>query len=164
MHGLKLMKDSLWRLFCGASITVAAVGMLFAATSAGAACGDPLGLKSGVVPKLPFLVQLGGGAEQAQQTEAPHSTSRSISGTVTERSLKIPISHPLQDPSALEYGSRSERGPSASITLGGISTSTGIRSEPSPSTKPTPSLRTARLTTVPSTSSFMMSMGTSSQK
>ena len=65
MHSLKLMKDSLWRLFRGASVTLAAMGMLLAATSAVAACGDPLGLKSGIALKLPFLVQPGGGAEQA---------------------------------------------------------------------------------------------------
>jgi hypothetical protein len=69
MHSLKLMKDSLWRLFRGASVTLAAMGLLFAATSAVAACGDPLGLRSGVVTKLPFLAQPGGGAGQARQTE-----------------------------------------------------------------------------------------------
>lgn len=77
MHSLNLMKDSLWRLFRGASVTLFALGMLLAATSAGAACGDPSGLKSGAVPKLPFLVQPGGASEQAAHqalesgTEAP---------------------------------------------------------------------------------------------
>jgi hypothetical protein len=65
MHGLnlKLMKDSLWPLFRGAFLTIAAMGMLLAATSAQAACGDPTGSKSGVVPKLPFLVQFSDGTE-----------------------------------------------------------------------------------------------------
>ena len=57
MHSLKLMKDSLWRLFRGASVTLAAMGMLFTATNAVAACGDPSGLKPGVALKLPFLAQ-----------------------------------------------------------------------------------------------------------
>jgi len=65
MHSLKLMKDGLWRLFGGTSVTLAAMGMLFAAASARAACGDPSGFKSGVVPKLPLLVQPGGGWEQS---------------------------------------------------------------------------------------------------
>ena len=75
MHSLKLMKDSLWRLFCGASITLVAVSILFVTTSASAACGDPLGLKSGAFSKLPFLVQLGGGAGLAHQTEGPGNNS-----------------------------------------------------------------------------------------
>lgn len=75
MHSLKLMKDSLWRLFCGASITVVAVSILFVTRSASAACGDPLGLKSGAFSKLPFLVQLGGGAGLAHQTEGPGNNS-----------------------------------------------------------------------------------------
>ena len=79
MYGLKLMKNSLWRLFRGASFTLAAIGMLFAATSAVAACGDPLRLKLGVAPTLPFLVQLGGDAELAPQTEGP-DTDNSIVG------------------------------------------------------------------------------------
>jgi hypothetical protein len=71
MHGLKLMKDRLRRLFRGAPVALAAMGMLFAATNAVAACGDPSGLKPGVALKLPFLAQPSGGAEQALQTKAP---------------------------------------------------------------------------------------------
>lgn len=67
MQYLKLIKDTLVRLLRSASVSVAAMGILFAATSAAAACGDPSGLKPGAVSKLPFLVQPGGGAEQARQ-------------------------------------------------------------------------------------------------
>jgi hypothetical protein len=82
MYSLKLMNDSLWRLFRGASITLAALGMLLAATSAGAACGDPLGLKSDVVPKLPFLVQPGGGTEQAQQALGSGAEASGNNGSI----------------------------------------------------------------------------------
>jgi hypothetical protein len=75
MHSSQLMKDSLWRLFRGASVGLAVMGMLFAANSAAAACGDPLGLKPGVAIKLPFLAQPGGEAEQAHQTKAPDNNS-----------------------------------------------------------------------------------------
>jgi hypothetical protein len=75
MHSSQLMKDSLWRLFRGASVALAAMGMLFVATNAVAACGDPSGLKPGVARKLPFLAQPDGRAEQAHQTEAPDSNS-----------------------------------------------------------------------------------------
>jgi hypothetical protein len=66
MHSVKLMKDSLWRLLRGASVTLAAMGMLFAATNAGAACGNPSGFKAGALLKLPFLVQPGGEAQAHQ--------------------------------------------------------------------------------------------------
>ena len=66
MQNLKLMKQNPWRLFRRASVALAAMGMLLAATSAVAACGDPLGFKPRVVPKLPFLVQPGT-AERAGQ-------------------------------------------------------------------------------------------------
>ena len=66
MHGLKMMKDTLWtRLFRSASITLLAAGMLFAAASAKAACGDPTKSKSGVGPRLPFLVQSNREGQQA---------------------------------------------------------------------------------------------------
>ena len=70
MHSLKSTKHSLWSLFRGVSVSLAAMGILLAATSAVAACGDPLGLnKSGVFTKLPFLAQPGGAAGQAHQRE-----------------------------------------------------------------------------------------------
>ena len=74
MDSLKLIKDSLWRLLRSASVTLTAMGMLFAATNAAAACGDPLGLKPGVAIKLPFLEQPGG-SEQAHPTNAPDNNS-----------------------------------------------------------------------------------------
>lgn len=74
MHSSKL-KQNLWRLFRGASVTLAAMGMLFAATSAVAACGDPSGLKPGVVIKLPFVAQSVEGAAQADQRKAPDNSS-----------------------------------------------------------------------------------------
>jgi hypothetical protein len=70
MHSSRLMKDSLWRLFRGASVALAAMGMLFAATNAAAACGDPSGLKAGIALKLPFLAQSGGEAEQTLPMKA----------------------------------------------------------------------------------------------
>ena len=75
MHSSRLMKDILWRLFRGASVALAAMGMLFAATNAVAACGDPSGLKPGVALKLPFLAQPGGDAERALQTKAPDNST-----------------------------------------------------------------------------------------
>jgi hypothetical protein len=60
MHNFKLMKVSLTRLLRGACCTLAAAGMLFAANSAGAACGGPSGIKSGIVLKMPFLAQPSG--------------------------------------------------------------------------------------------------------
>ena len=63
MHGLKSSEDRLLGLFRGAGVTLAALGILFAATSARAACGDLSGRKSGVVSKVPFLVPSGGGSE-----------------------------------------------------------------------------------------------------
>ncbi len=75
MHSSTLMKDSLWRLFRSASVTLAAVAMLFVASNAVAACGDPSGLKPGIALKMPFLAQPGGGAEQARQTKAPDRNS-----------------------------------------------------------------------------------------
>jgi hypothetical protein len=75
MKRLKLMKDSLRHLFLGASVTLVAIGVLFAATSARASCGDPTARKGGVASKLPFLVQLGGGNEQsnAEAYQGPES-------------------------------------------------------------------------------------------
>jgi len=75
MHSSQLMKDSFWRLFRSASVTLATVAMLFVASSAVAACGDPSGLKPGIALKMPLLAQPGGGAEQAHQTKAPGSNS-----------------------------------------------------------------------------------------
>jgi hypothetical protein len=75
MHSVKLMKENFWRLFRGASVVLVAMGMLLAATSARAACGDPPGLRAGFVPKLSILVQPGGGIAQsnavASSTLAP---------------------------------------------------------------------------------------------
>ena len=82
MHGLKLMKHSLGRLLCGASVTLAAVGILFAATSAGAACGDPMGLKSGAVPKMPFLAEPGGATAQAQQAVGSGAEASANNGSI----------------------------------------------------------------------------------
>jgi hypothetical protein len=70
MQGWKLMKDSRWRRFRGASVALAAMGMLLAATSAVAACGDPLGFKPHVVPVLPFHVQPGDAALGGQGLES----------------------------------------------------------------------------------------------
>jgi hypothetical protein len=75
MHSSTSMKDSLWRLFRNASVTLAALAMLFVASNAVAACGDPSGLKPGVALKMPFLAQPGGGAGQAHQTKAPDNNS-----------------------------------------------------------------------------------------
>ena len=157
MDSLKLIKDSLWRLLRSASVTLTAMGMLFAATNAAAACGDPLGLKPGVAIKLPFLEQPGC-SEQAHPTNAPDNNSivglwyvnYTSGGELVYESfdtwhsdgteLENPNLAPATGPYALEYGNRLDRGVSGSITLGGISTSTGIPSEASPSTKPTPSV------------------------
>jgi hypothetical protein len=74
MHGLKSIKDGLWGLVRGLSVTLLALGILFAAASA-RACGDLSGRKSAVVPKLPFLVPSGGGTEpsDAEAQQAPES-------------------------------------------------------------------------------------------
>ena len=75
MHSSQLMKDSLWRLLRSASVTLAAVAMLFVASNAVAACGDPSGLKPGVTLKLPFLAPPLGGGEPALQTKAPDNNT-----------------------------------------------------------------------------------------
>jgi hypothetical protein len=73
MKRMKLMKDSLWNLFPAASVTLAAMGMLFAATSARAGCGEQATRRGGVVTRAPFLAQLGGRIEQsnAQAIQGP---------------------------------------------------------------------------------------------
>ena len=75
MKRLNLVDDSLWHLFRGASLAVAAMGMLFAATSARAGCGDPTARKGGVAPRAPFLAQVAGGLEQgnAEAIQSPES-------------------------------------------------------------------------------------------
>lgn len=56
MHLSRMKKDALWsRLFRSAFIALAAIGILLATASAHADCGDPMGFKSGVAHKLPFL-------------------------------------------------------------------------------------------------------------
>jgi hypothetical protein len=75
MHSSTLMKNSFWRFLRGASVALAAMGMLFVGTSAVAACGAPLGLKPGVRIKLPFLAQSVDGAAQADQKQAPDNDS-----------------------------------------------------------------------------------------
>jgi hypothetical protein len=67
MRSSQLMKDSFWRLFRGASVTLAAVAVLFVGSNAVAACGDPSGIKPGIALKMPFLVEPGGGIDQARQ-------------------------------------------------------------------------------------------------
>jgi hypothetical protein len=59
MKRMKLTNYSLWHLFRGSSVTLAAICMLFAATSARASCGDPTARKGGVAVRAPFLAQLG---------------------------------------------------------------------------------------------------------
>jgi len=72
-------------LLHGASLSLAAVGMMLAAARAGAACGDPTSLKAGVVSRPPFLVQPGAAAEQAvsgleSATKLPDEDNNSIVG------------------------------------------------------------------------------------
>jgi hypothetical protein len=75
MKRSKFMEDSIWHLFRGASVTLAAMGMLFAATSGRAGCGDQTARKGGVAARAPFLAQLGGGIEQsnAEAIQGPES-------------------------------------------------------------------------------------------
>jgi hypothetical protein len=56
MNGSRTIKHtSLRRVLRSAALTLTAVGLLFAAAGANAACGDPRGSKTGVVANLPFL-------------------------------------------------------------------------------------------------------------
>jgi hypothetical protein len=55
----------LWRrLLHSAFAAVVAIGILSAATSATAECGDPIGRKAGIAPQLPFLAQAGNESAQ----------------------------------------------------------------------------------------------------
>jgi hypothetical protein len=82
MQSLKLKHKSLWRLFCRASVALSATGMLLAATSAVAACGDPMGFKPRIVPKLPALVQPGGAELAGQGLEPEANDANSIASIV----------------------------------------------------------------------------------
>jgi hypothetical protein len=75
MNDLKSMKNILSGLFRVAFVALVALGILFAATSAQAACGDLSGRKSAVVSKPPFLVPSGGGTEpsDAEAHQGPES-------------------------------------------------------------------------------------------
>jgi hypothetical protein len=65
MKRLKLMKNGLSLLFRGVPVTLAVMGMLFAAAIARAGCGDQASRKGGVAARVPFLAHLGGGIEQS---------------------------------------------------------------------------------------------------
>ena len=75
MYVLDLTKASLSRLLRSASVSFAAITLLFAATNVVAACGDPLGLKPAVVSKLPFLVQPGATGQNHQMEGPDNNTS-----------------------------------------------------------------------------------------
>jgi hypothetical protein len=56
MNGSRTIKHTLLRrVVRSAALTLIAIGLLFAAAGANAACGDPRGSKTGVVANLPFL-------------------------------------------------------------------------------------------------------------
>jgi len=59
MHGSRMM-NTIRATF----LTLATAGLLFAASTANAACGDPAGFKPGTISKLPLLVQPNGGHQQ----------------------------------------------------------------------------------------------------
>jgi hypothetical protein len=65
MNRLKTMKTfTCSRPFCCLSIALVTLTMLFATTGATAGCGDLMGARLGIVPKMPFLTQPESGVGQ----------------------------------------------------------------------------------------------------
>jgi hypothetical protein len=82
MPNFKLMKVSFRRPLRGAISTLAAMGILFAASSARAACGAPSGIKSGIIIKMPFLVQPAGAEDAQPAWESRAETARNKNSIV----------------------------------------------------------------------------------